>query len=253
MDVTFQTDMTCQSCVSKVRPRLDSVASVKSWTADLSDPRRLVRVQLGEDANLSDVANAIESAGFRATQVVDEGPAIVGLSAPPATQDSDSKKNGFRLSAYGPLFLVVTYVIAAVAFTEWISGGWDLPRAMRHFMGFFFMGFAFFKLLNIPKFADAFATYDVIAKRCRPYALAYPLIEVALGWMFLFNVWPVLASLGTIVVLGVGLFGVVDAVRRKQAIQCACLGTAFNLPMSVVTIIENSVMVLMAVGMLISR
>ena len=122
---------------------------------------------------------------------------------------------------------------------------------MTYFMGFFFLGFAFFKLLNISKFADAFSTYDIVAKRSRIYALAYPWIEVGLGLMFITGTWLLAANVITAAVMSVGLIGVISAVRKKQAIQCACLGTAFNLPMSVVTIIENSVMIAMAIAMLV--
>ncbi len=51
----------------------------------------------------------------------------------------------------------------------------------------------------------------------------------------------------------VGLVSVIAAVRKKQAIQCACLGTAFDVPMSVVTIIENSVMIVMSAAMIVLR
>lgn len=49
----------------------------------------------------------------------------------------------------------------------------------------------------------------------------------------------------------VGLIGVTRSVLDKQQIQCACLGTGFNLPMSSVTIIEDATMLLMAVGMIV--
>ena len=121
---------------------------------------------------------------------------------------------------------------------------------MSMFMGYFFLGFAFFKLLNVSAFATAFATYDIVAKRSRAYALTYPFIELLLGAAFLSRMFPMVTNIVTAVVMSVGLVGVIQAVRNKQAIQCACLGTAFNLPMSVVTIIENSVMIAMSLAML---
>ena len=33
---------------------------------------------------------------------------------------------------------------------------------------------------------------------------------------------------------------------NKKIIQCACLGTVFNLPMSTVTIIEDAIMIVMS-------
>ena len=51
----------------------------------------------------------------------------------------------------------------------------------------------------------------------------------------------------TAVVMAVSLAGVLRAVFSKRAIRCACLGTVFKLPMSTVTIIEDGLMLAMAV------
>jgi hypothetical protein len=48
----------------------------------------------------------------------------------------------------------------------------------------------------------------------------------------------------------IGAIGVIQANFSKQTIQCACLGTVFNLPMSIVTVIENVSMAAMAAWML---
>jgi hypothetical protein len=47
-----------------------------------------------------------------------------------------------------------------------------------------------------------------------------------------------------------GAVGVIQSVMRKEIIQCACLGTVFQLPMSMVTIIENLGMAAMALMMI---
>ncbi len=39
---------------------------------------------------------------------------------------------------------------------------------------------------------------------------------------------------------GISSIGVIQSVMKKRKIQCACLGTVFNLPMSTVAIIEKS-------------
>jgi hypothetical protein len=49
----------------------------------------------------------------------------------------------------------------------------------------------------------------------------------------------------------VGAVGVIQATRSKQVIECACLGTVFKLPMSVVTVVENLGMAAMAAWMLL--
>lgn len=51
--------------------------------------------------------------------------------------------------------------------------------------------------------------------------------------------------------MSVSIFSVLQSVMNKRKIKCACLRIVFNLPMSTVTIVENTIMVAMSVGMLI--
>ncbi len=97
----------------------------------------------------------------------------------------------------------------------------------------------------------SFQMYDPIAKHSKAYGLIYPFLELGLGIGFLvgFNLW--LMSLITLIILGIGTIGVARTVLDKRRIQCACLGTVFNLPMTKVTLIENSIMIVMAIGMLV--
>ncbi|MCC9601361.1 heavy-metal-associated domain-containing protein [Stieleria sp. JC731] len=244
MSIQIATAMKCGSCLSKIRPHLDASDGVKSWHADLDDPRKLLHVDLANDTNPNEIVTLVRNQGFDAEIVREDSPAKSEIK--PAEEEPS-----IQLSTYKPLFLVVTYVVGATLLILQASGTWTLSLGMSYFMGFFFLSFAFFKLLDVSKFADAFSTYDIIAKRSRSYALAYPWVEVTLGILFVTQSVLLLANIATAIIMSVGLIGVVSAVRKKQAIQCACLGTAFNLPMSVVTIIENSVMIVMAVMMIV--
>jgi hypothetical protein len=69
---------------------------------------------------------------------------------------------------------------------------------------------------------------------------------------YLANVAPVATSWITLLVMGFSAIGVVRAVLTKTKIQCACLGTVFQLPMSTVTIVEDVGMVAMA-GLMLLR
>jgi hypothetical protein len=121
---------------------------------------------------------------------------------------------------------------------------------MRYFMAGFFLSFAFFKLLDIPAFADAYAGYDLLAARWRGWGYVYPFVELGLGAAYLANWQPVLTNGVTLVVMGFSAIGVIQAVMNKRKIRCACLGAVFQLPMSTVTIVEDVGMVLMAGGLL---
>ena len=64
------------------------------------------------------------------------------------------------------------------------------------------------------------------------------------------NVEPILYI--TIFILSTTTLGVLKALYRKKEIQCGCLGTVFQLPMTEVTLIENFIMIFMSIFMIIS-
>lgn len=239
MKAVFSTNLRCESCLEKIGPLLDAEPTINTWETDLADKRKLLKVEITTLNESKRVVEILEHAGYSAS-LLEQSP----------TQE-DEVKEQFSLLTYKPLLLVVAYIFGATALAESIHGDFVWQRAMSYFMGFFFLGFAFFKLLNITGFADAFATYDIIAKRSHSYAMLYPWVEVTLGCLFVTRTAPMTTNLVTAVVMATGLVGVVAALREKRAIQCACLGTVFNLPMSVVTVIENSLMIAMAVAMLV--
>ena len=78
-----------------------------------------------------------------------------------------------------------------------------------------------------------------------------PFIELSLGILYLLNQLPVFTNLATIIVMGISSIGVIQSIMNKRKIQCACLGTVFNLPMSTITLVEDLLMVVMADAMLI--
>lgn len=163
---------------------------------------------------------------------------------------SHAEETESTLTTYKPLILVATFLIGITVLIEAKSPEFSPMRAMNHFMAGFFLFFSFFKFLNLEKFADAFATYDIVAKRSRTYALAYPFVELGLGVAFALGVYPLWANALTAVLMIVGSVGVWLVLKRKGTIQCACLGTIFNLPMTKITLFENGLMLAMAVAAL---
>lgn len=215
--------MTCDGCRSKVEKTL--AALLPDVAVTLSPPRALTTASVGVDQ----LNAALEKLGkYRAS-------AVDGLSLPGAA-------NWF--SAYYPLLLVMA-LIAVVPLASGNFMGW-----MMGFMAGFYIVFGAFKLLDVPAFANAYAQYDIVAKYFKPWGYIYPFVEVALGFGFLFYLNMQLLSWIALILSLVGAIGVTKATFAKQTIQCACLGTVFKLPMSVVTIIENLGMAVMAGWML---
>jgi len=65
-----------------------------------------------------------------------------------------------------------------------------------------------------------------------------------MAWM------PMITNIITLTLMLIGAIGVLKALLDKRAIRCACLGTALNLPMTKVTLVEDLTMALMAIVML---
>jgi copper chaperone CopZ len=208
--------MTCNGCRTKVEKALGALAP--DMVVTLDPPLARTSASIGID-RLNDVLSQIGA--YRAT---------------PADTVADFPATGF-LKTYYPLLLIIGLIaVASLAADDW----------MMAFMGGFYLVFGAFKLLDVPAFATAYGRYDVIAKVFKPWGYAYPFIETALGFAFLFHFQPVASTVIALALSLVGAVGVVQATLSKQTIRCACLGTVFQLPMSVVTVVENLGMAVMA-------
>ena len=144
-------------------------------------------------------------------------------------------------------YAILAAVIAAINLFAIVGPG----PFMTDFMGAFFAVFGAFKLLDLNGFADAFQTYDLIARRLRAYALVYPFIQLCFGAAYLTGFRPGLTNALALGVMSVSALGVTRALLSKQKIKCACLGTKIKLPMSVISLVEDAAMAAMAAWMLI--
>lgn len=233
----YKTNLNCGSCVAAVQPHLDGDSSIERWSVDTNDPNKVLTVE-GENLSEPEIKRHVADAGFK----------VLGEVAPEAPVAEVEQKS--FLQTYKPLLLVIGYLVGIVGLVEITAGSFDWMRAMGNFMGGFFLAFSFFKLLDLQGFVDSFQSYDVVARPVRAYGYAYPFIELGLGVAYLVGFAPVATNLVTLVVMLVGIVGVSQALFQKRRIQCACLGTVFNLPMSKVTFIEDGVMAAMAAAML---
>lgn len=143
------------------------------------------------------------------------------------------------LKEYIPLIIILAVILALDFGWQSYTGQVELRTSLRLFMGLFFLLFGFFKTLDWKGFVMAYAEYDVVAKRSKTYAYLYPAIEIALGLLFLLNIYPFAVNLFTLIIMIVSSVGVIQAVVGKKKIHCACLGTVVKLPMTTVTIIED--------------
>lgn len=220
--------MSCQSCVAKVKGRLLEKQGVSEVEVALKPPT--VKVSAGELLTVESMNEWLSLLGKYQVQAL-----------------SVSRLPEKSAQTYRPLLILLAYLLVLSAVLGWPH--WQ--GMMRLFMGGFFIAFSFFKMLDLGGFASAFRSYDLVAKALPAYGMVYPFIELGLGLAYVADVWPFETNSVTAVVMAVSLVGVIKAVLSRQTIRCACLGTVFNLPMSTVTIIEDGVMLGMALLALI--
>lgn len=151
-----------------------------------------------------------------------------------------------------PLLSMFGVIAVLTAITMYIKQDYSFMTGMMSMMAYFFLVFGLFKLSNLSAFADAYMTYDILAKKSRTYALLYPFIEIGLGVLYFFIIGGIYRDIFTFVIMSIGTIGVWKALQHKDEIPCACLGTVFSVPMTKVTLFENLFMALMALYMVIA-
>ena len=226
--------MTCEGCAKRVKSLLENHA--KSAEVTLTPPQAILHEPKTTIGSLNNALSQLGNYQLHPYKAETKNP---------SEQEAKS-----WLMTYKPLLLVIAYIITITLTIEISFGHFVSNRWMQNFMAGFFIVFSFFKLLDLVGFANSYAMYDLLAKRCKSYAYTYPFIELGLGLAYILQLHMTAVYWVTLIVMGFSTIGVILAVSKKQTIQCACLGTGFNLPMSTVTIIEDLAMVAMAVFML---
>ncbi|MCE3227142.1 MAG: Heavy metal transport/detoxification protein [Bacteroidetes bacterium] len=233
------TGMTCDSCQAKVQKLLeniDVVTNVKvDWRKGEAD------ITMKNHISTSVFQDALKA--YPKYKLSEKAPMVMPVF-------EEEHKSWFQ--TYKPVLLIFSYITGITLLIQVLQGEFLWMQWMNHFMAGFFLTFSFFKLLNLQGFADSYSTYDIIAKHWRGYGFLYVFIELGLGLAFLIGFEPLLSNSVAFVVMSISLVGVLQSVLNKRKIRCACLGDVFNLPMSTITIIEDTLMIAMSAIMLLN-
>lgn len=154
------------------------------------------------------------------------------------------------LKDFLPIIVIFSVIVVFTALMT-IFVRTELEFAMRMMMGSFFAIFGAFKLFNLHAFADAYSTYDIIAKRSRIYAFTYPFLELLFAIGYLFDVGGVVRDIIVFLVMIISTVGVIQKLREHEEIPCACLGMVFKLPMTWITLAEDMIMAVEAIIMIV--
>lgn len=218
--------MTCGSCAQQIQTALETLTGVSDVVVSHQDGT----ARFKSKSSISD------------TQVAEVLPPKYALR-------TDTPTGPSKVRQLFPLFLIFAYLLGTTFLLH--KDAFVITRALPDFMGLFFIVFSFFKFLDLKGFQQSFRMYDPLAKQLSLYGWVYPFLELALGLMFLMRIELNIALWATVVILGITTLGVTKALMGKNQIQCACLGSVLNLPMTEATFIENAIMIVMAAFMLL--
>jgi len=229
--------MTCNSCKASVEQSLLALPNIENVLINLED--KTAKIKMTSPIEVDTLQNAL-SDKYAISELKKKTIFQLPLS------EIQAEKTEFQ--QLFPLFLIFGYITIASVLLN--INPWNGNSFMLDFMGLFYIVFSFFKLLDVKGFSESFRIYDPLAKAIPIYSWVYPFIEVTLGLLFLFRFQIRMALIVTLILLGITTFGVSKTLLSKKSIQCACLGTALKLPMTKATLIENSIMIVMAIVML---
>ncbi len=239
--------MHCGACAAKIKAALSDVAGID--TAEVNPAAGTAVISLSSSVTDDLVQGAVALAGDYTASSIQRVEAAEKLEAGSKEVTAVLAEEPVKESLY-PLFLIVGFIAGVTLLIAIATGDWTIERMMRHFMAGFFIVFAFFKLLDPPGFVSAYRGYDLVARKIPAWGWVYPFVELALGGAYLLAWAPIVTNSVTLVLMLVGAAGVLKALLDKRAIRCACLGTALNLPMTKVTLVEDLTMAAMAAAML---
>ena len=227
--------MTCAACEAKIKYLFEQHKSIREAKINLETGQ--VNLQVSSELELDTLEGIL--LGHDKYKIVDSS--------------GEKKSSTSFWQTYKPL-LITAIAVAVVSMTANLAHNEPgFMRWMRYFMAGFFIAFSFFKFLDLKGFASSFSMYDPLAAKVPAYGKLYPFLEFGLGLLFILDFNYLFANIATIALLGISTIGVIQSVVDKRKIQCACIGTIFDLPMSKVTIIENSIMIGMAISMLVFK
>lgn len=224
--------MTCEGCKLSVQNKLSSLDGVYSAQVNLNKGEAIVNSK-----------NPISLTLIK--EILPPKYTLINEENFNLDTQVDKLKKVSKIKQLKPLFIILSYILITSILLNYKN--WNSINAMLDFMGLFYIIFSFFKILDIKGFSMSFKMYDPLAKKASIYASIYPLIEVLLGIMFLTRFEVNTALILTVIFLGITTIGVIQTLINKKSIKCACLGTTLNLPMTEATLIENALMIIMAI------
>jgi len=160
-------------------------------------------------------------------------------------------QNTLNKVSYRPVIVIFSSALMmALAYCWRLVGHVDGILLIETFVGISMCILAVQKLKGLKGFTKEFLGYDLLAQRIKLYGYVYPFAELFAGVLMLAEEIMLLSSLIMFLIGGIGALSVFKAVYIDQhKIKCACVGGNSDVPLGFVSLLENVMMVVMALWM----
>nr|WP_321359191.1 glutaredoxin [uncultured Hyphomonas sp.] len=161
-------------------------------------------------------------------------------------KDKDAK-------TYTPVIAIFASAALMALAVSWAAFGTLLSmRVAEWFIAISMCLLAVQKLRDIDSFSNSFLGYDLLARRYVRYAYVYPFAELFAGVLMIAGALTWLAAPMALFIGAIGAVSVYRAVYiEKRDLKCACVGGESNVPLGFISLLENVMMVAMAIWMLV--
>ena len=226
--------MTCDGCVQTIGNKLNLESEISEVNIDLNSSE--MSITADKEFSINELNKIIENVGdYKINEYKNKNIFVKILSL---------------FNTYKPILVSLSMVIILSLITT-NNDNFSITNFCRYFMGYFFIIFSFLKLLNVKQFAISFSNYDPISNKFFTYGLIYPFLELTLGVLFLSNFLTLYINFITIFIFVPQTLGIMNKLSKNEILECACVGSTFNVPISKLTITENLVMIFMAIVMIL--
>lgn len=156
-------------------------------------------------------------------------------------------------TTYKPVIALFSVAALMACVVSWLAHGSVFSgRTAEWFISISMVLLGLQKLQDVEKFAAMFLNYDLLARRWPGYGYVYPFVETGAGLLMMAGVATSISAPVILFVAGVGAVSVFKAVYLdKRDLKCACVGGDSKVPLGFVSLLENVMMVGMALWMLV--
>lgn len=184
-------------------------------------------------------------------QVFINGERIGGYDALKAYLEGGELEEASKKTSYKPVIVLfglsflTAIAVSLNAFNQALNS-----QTLQWFIAFSMINLALLKLQDIERFSTVFLNYDLLAKRWVPYAYIYPFAEAVAGILMAAGIFHIISAPLALVIGTIGAASVFKAVYlEKRTLKCACVGGNNNVPLGFISLLENILMVAMALWM----